>query len=63
MNEKFKIDIENIKSDLEIEGMYLSDSDIQLLEMYSNKEINKEQLINTIKQNTLEGINGNARFV
>lgn len=63
MNEKFKIDIENIKSDLKIEGMHLSDADIKLLEMYSDKKINEEQLINTIKQNTLEGINDNARFV
>ena len=56
LNEKFKIDIENIKSELEIEGMYLSDSDVELLEMYSDKKINEQQLINTIKQNTLERI-------
>ena len=63
MNEKFKIDIENIKSDLEIEGMHLSKEDVELLEMYSNKQINKDQLINTIKTNAMEGINDNARFV
>lgn len=63
MNEKFKIDIENIKSELEIEGMHLSEDDVELLQMYSDKKINEEQLINTIKQNTLEGINNNARFL
>ncbi len=63
MNEKFKIDIENIKSELEIEGMQLSNEDIELLEMYSSKEINKDQLIDTIKSNVLEGLKNNARLV
>ena len=63
MNDKFKIDIENIKSELEIEGMHLSNEDISLLEMYSDKQINQEQLINTIKINTMEGLNENARFI
>ena len=56
MNEKFKIDIENIKSELEIEGMHISSEDVELLEMYSNKQINETELINRIKSNTLEGI-------
>lgn len=63
MNEKFKIDIENIKSELEIEGMQLSNEDIELLEMYSSKEINKDQLIDAIKSNVLEGLKNNARLV
>ena len=63
LNEKFKIDIENIKSELEIEGMQLSNEDIELLEMYSSKEINKDQLIDTIKSNVLEGLKNNARLV
>lgn len=63
MSEKFKIDIENIKSDLEIEGMYLSEKDVELLQKYSDKQINKEELINTIKMNTIEEIRNNARFI
>ena len=63
LNEKFRIDIENIKSELEIEGMHLSNEDVELLEMYSNKQINQDQLINTIKSNTIEGIKDNARFI
>lgn len=63
MNEKFKIDIENIKSELEIEGMHLSKQDIELLEKYSDKQINEVELINTIKTETMEEIRNNARFV
>lgn len=63
MNEKFIFDIENIKSELEIEGMYLSKEDVDLLQMYSDKQISKDELINTIKQTTMEGIKNNARFI
>lgn len=56
MNEKFRVDIENIKSELAIEGMSLSQNDVQLLEQYSNKQINEEELINKIKENVIEGI-------
>ena len=63
MNEKFRVDIENIKSELEIEGMQLSEQDIELLEMYSNKQINQDELIRTIQANTMEGIKNDARFV
>lgn len=56
MNEKFKIDIENIKTDLAIEGMCLSQEDVDLLQRYSSREINMQQLINTIQKTTMEGI-------
>ena len=56
MNEKFKVDIENIKRDLAIEGMCLSQEDVDLLQKYSSREINMEQLINTIQKTTMEGI-------
>lgn len=56
MNNKFIVDIENIKSDLAIEGLGLTQSDVELLQMYSNKQINKDQLINTIKENMIEGL-------
>lgn len=63
MNEKFRVDIENIKSELEIEGMHLEEGDVELLQMYSNKQINQEELINKIKADTMEGIKDNARFI
>lgn len=63
MNEKFRVDIENIKNELEIEGMHLSQEDVELLQMYSNKQINQDELINTIKTNTMEGINNNAGLI
>lgn len=53
---KFVVDIENIKNDLEIEGMSLSQSDVDLLQSYSNKQINQEELINKIKENINEEI-------
>ncbi len=56
VNEKFKVDIENIKRDLAIEGMCLSQEDVDLLQKYSSREINMEQLINTIQKTTMEGI-------
>ncbi len=56
VNEKFNIDIENIKRDLAIEGMCLSEEDVSLLQKYSSREINMEQLINTIQKTTMEGI-------
>ena len=56
MVNKFVVDIENIKNDLEIEGMSLSQSDVDLLQSYSNKQINQEELINKIKENINEEI-------
>ena len=52
MEKEFKLNIENIKSDLAIEGMGISQEDVNLLERYSNNEINIEDVINTIKGNT-----------
>ena len=52
MEKEFKLNIENIKSDLAIEGMDISQEDVNLLERYSNNEINIEDVINTIKGNT-----------
>lgn len=53
MEKEFKLNIENIKSDLAIEGMDISQEDVNLLERYSNNEINIEDVINTIKGNTI----------
>ena len=53
MEKEFKLNIENIKSDLAIEGMDISQEDVNLLERYSNNEINIEDVINTIKGITI----------
>ena len=45
----FKFDIDNIKSDLAIEGMTISDEDINLFKQFANEEIDMPNLIQTIK--------------
>ena len=47
--EIFKFDIENIKNDLAIEGMSITDEDINLYKQYANDEIDMTNLIQTIK--------------
>lgn len=46
--EKFKYNIENIKASLEVEGMIVTDEDIELIKKYANKEISFEELIEMI---------------
>ena len=45
----FKFDIDNIKSDLAIEGMTISDEDVNLFKQFANVEIDMPNLIQTIK--------------
>ena len=47
--EIFNIDITNIKNDLAIEGMAISDEDITLFKQFANEEIDMPHLIKTIK--------------
>lgn len=47
--EIFKFDIENIKNDLAIEGMSITDEDVNLYKQYANDEIDMPNLIQTIK--------------
>lgn len=47
--EIFKFDIDNIKNDLAIEGMEITDTDVNLYRQFANEEIDMPQLINTIK--------------
>ncbi len=46
--EKFKYNIENIKASLEVEGMIVTDEDIEIIKKYANKEISFEKLIEMI---------------
>ena len=45
----FNFDINNIKNDLAIEGMAISDEDVNLFKQFANEEIDMPNLINTIK--------------
>lgn len=47
--EIFKFNIDNIKNDLAIEGMEITDTDINLFRQFANGEIDMPKLINTIK--------------
>lgn len=49
----FKFDIDNIKSDLAIEGMTISDEDVNLFKQFANEEIDMPNLIQTIKNEIL----------
>lgn len=49
----FKFDIDNIKSDLAIEGMSISDEDVILFKQFANEEIDMPNLIQTIKNEIL----------
>lgn len=45
----FNFDINNIKNDLAIEGMAISDDDVTLFKQFANDEIDMTSLIQTIK--------------
>jgi hypothetical protein len=47
--EIFNFDIDNIKNDLAIEGMSISDEDVSLFKQFANEEIDMPNLIETIK--------------
>ncbi len=46
--EKFKLDIENLKNDLAIENMFITDEDVSMLKKYSSNEISMNQAISDI---------------
>ena len=52
--EKFNLDIENLKNDLAIENMYVTDEDISMLRKYSTKEISLNEAISSIIQSSLD---------
>lgn len=45
----FNFDINNIKNDLAIEGLSISDNDITLFKQFANNKIDMPNLIQTIK--------------
>ena len=48
--EVFKFNIENIQNDLAIEGMGITQTDIDMFKMFANDEIEMSQLIQMIKE-------------
>ena len=46
--EKFNLDVENLKNDLAIENMYVTDDDISMLRKYSNNEMSLGDAITSI---------------
>lgn len=51
--QRFQYDIENIKCDLAIEGMYLTEEDVLLFRRYMDDEIGMPELIELIKRKPL----------
>lgn len=47
--EVFKFDIDNIKNDLAIEGMEITNADVDMYRRFANDELNMPQLIEIIK--------------
>ena len=52
--EIFNFDIDNIKNDLAIEGMAISDEDVTLFKQFANEEIDMPNLIQTIKNEIIQ---------
>ena len=48
--EIFKFNIDNIKSDLAIEGMNITENDVDMYKMLAENEIAMPELINMIKE-------------
>ncbi len=51
--EIFKFDINNIKNDLAMEGLSITDEDVTLFRQFANDEIDMSNLIQTIKNEIL----------
>ena len=47
----FNFNIDNIKNDLAIEGLAITEEDITLFKQFANEEIDMPNLIQTIKNN------------
>ena len=54
--EVFKFDIDNIKNDLAIEGMDITENDVNMYRMLAENEVAMPELINMIKEQILKNI-------
>lgn len=48
--EQFNFDIENLKKDLAMENMIVTNEDIDMLRKYNNNELTMNEMIDSIKQ-------------
>ena len=51
--EKFEFDIANLKQDLAIEDMHVTEEDVALLRRYFDNEITMPEMIDIIKKTTM----------
>ena len=51
---EFKFNIDNIKNDLAIEGMDITQNDVDMFRMFANEEVAMPELIEMIKNNPIE---------
>lgn len=51
--EIFNLNIDNIKNDLAIEGMEITNADVDMYRRFANDELNMPQLIEIIKNQSL----------
>lgn len=52
--EKFNFNIENIQNDLAIEGLKITQNDINMFKMFANNEIAMPELIQMIKNQPIQ---------
>lgn len=52
--EVFNFDINNIKNDLAMEGLFISEEDVSLFKQFASEEIDMPNLIETIKSEIIE---------
>ncbi len=50
---EFKFNIDNIKNDLAIEGMDITQNDVDMFRMFANEEVAMPELIEMIKNNPI----------
>ena len=51
--EIFKFNIENIQNDLAIEGMQITQNDIDMMKMFANDEVKMPELIEMMKKESI----------
>ena len=54
MEKKFYYDIDNIKQDLAMEDMVVTDEHVENLRRYANNEISMDDIMNKIKKDAME---------
>ncbi len=52
--EMFNLDIENIKNDLAIEGMNITENDVNMFKLFANNQVQMPELIEMIKNQPIQ---------